>query len=83
MAGDISLAAPRRFRIPSQRIWKFLTKRGMSWRGAAPGQPRVVTGASPGNFSRGGASQCMGLHLTDMAHGRDGAGYKMAGVAAS
>ena len=35
------------------------------------------------NFSRGGVSQTMGLHLSDMAHGHDGAGYEMAGVAAS
>ena len=71
MAGDISLAAPRRFRIPSQRVWKFPTKPGMPWRGAALGQPRVVTGVSPGNFLRDGVSQSMGLHLTDMAHGHE------------
>lgn len=83
MAGDISLAALRWFRIPSQRVWKFTTERGMSRRGAALGQPGAVTGATAGNFWGAGVSLGMGLHPTGIAPGNNGAWYEMTGVTAS
>ena len=54
----------------------------MSTRDAPPGRLPSIAGASPGNFSREGVSQKMGLHLTGMAHEHDGAGDGVVGVAA-
>jgi hypothetical protein len=71
---DISLATPLGFRIPSCPVWNVMTQHAMSWRRAQPSQSSGMTGTSPGNFSRDGVSQPMGLHRTGIAYGCHGAG---------
>jgi hypothetical protein len=86
MDGDISLATSRRFiyhHVPAWLVWKSMRKCRISWRGATLGKPRSITAASPGNFSRTGVSQLMGLHHSSMAHTYHGAEYDVTGVTAS